>query len=316
MKMKQWVILPLFLISLLAGCATPAIVADTPTSIPVNPTSIPTLTASATAVATTIPTSTSTFAPTEVTMPAQPESPLDLPKGLTLEEYALEGPPQVEPLTFRPVQGTQEEILAKHRAEREKHFPDNSFFDDRRFALRTEMGDRELVAREDTNQAGTESWVTITDNGEEIYRISTGSGSPVLSPLRGLWANEEEWVLETAYIHQRDETHTQDGETVDVVFIEPIGQISQDGELLNERYDYEEMFGFQLMAGKPFYFFKQGGVIGFSYDKEAILAGYDEVLHYGCCSLGILNPIHAQNMVAFFARRGVVWYYVEIGNYD
>ncbi len=67
------------------------------------------------------------------------------------------------------------------------------------------------------------------------------------------------------------------------------------------------------MGGKPFYFFRRGGRIGFSYEGQEVLLGYDRVPHYECCSGAELNPVHAENMVAFFAQRDGKWYYVEIG---
>ena len=62
-----------------------------------------------------------------------------------------------------------------------------------------------------------------------------------------------------------------------------------------------------------FYFFEKDGQIGISFDDEILMLGFEEILHYGCCSAGMLNPIQAQNMVAFFAQREGTWYYVEIG---
>jgi hypothetical protein len=47
----------------------------------------------------------------------------------TIEEYLLQAAPDPEPFSFVPMQSTQEEILAKHKQERENIYPDNSFFD-------------------------------------------------------------------------------------------------------------------------------------------------------------------------------------------
>jgi hypothetical protein len=146
--------------------------------------------------------------------------------------------------------------------------------------------------------------VTLTSNGSSIYRIPVGDSSPIDS-LRGLWTYDGHWALETAYV-----TTHQNGNEIDS---QATGQISIDGQLLNEQLGYQEAFGFQTMHGKPFYFFKQNGTIGVSYDNVAVPLGYDEILHYSCCSGATLNPRVAQNMVAFFARKGIPWYYVEIG---
>ncbi|OGO36474.1 MAG: hypothetical protein A2W35_13020 [Chloroflexi bacterium RBG_16_57_11] len=246
---------------------------------------------------------------TEVCLPTRREKPLSLLSRLTLDEYALVNPPVFEPLTFLPIQGSQACILAKLNDERLKTYPDNSFFDGKDYAMRTQLGADELVARQQYNETGSAGWVTLLRNGEEIYRVSTGPGGPLPIPaLLGLWAYDDHWVLETAQIIQRQEG--------DLMIKEPVGQISQDGKLLNDLYGYEELFGFQLMAGEPFYFFTQDGMIGFAYGGQVVMAGYDEIPYYGCCSSGALNPISAENMIAFFAKRDKVWYYVEIGVYE
>ena len=245
---------------------------------------------------------------TEVSLPKQREIPLQLPPGLTVEEYTLVTPPVVEPLSFLPVQGSQEGILTKRYDERLKTFPDNSFFDGKDYAMRAQLCADELVARQQYNETGSDGWVTVIRNGEEIYRIGTGSGGPIpVAALRGLWAYADHWVLETAQIVQLREGN--------LIIKEEVSQISQDGELLNNLYSYKEMFGFQLMAGVPFYFFKQDDKIDFSYNGQVVIAGYDEISHYGCCSSGALNPVSAENLAAFFAQRDNVWHYVEIGVY-
>ena len=252
--------------------------------------------------------------PTEVPQPYQRDIPLELPPGLVVEEYPLEGPPDMEPLTFIPLQASQAAILARHTSEREAFFPDNSFFTSGHFAMRVDFGAGELVAGADElfaienfDQDGREGWASVERNGEEIYRIDVGPGSPIPT-LRGLWAYGDHWLLETARITRREEGN--------MIYSDAIGQVSQDGELLNSLLGYEEMFGLQLMAGKPFYFFKQDGLIHLAYDGQVVETGYDEIPHYGCCSAGALNPRRAANMVAFFASRDGVWYYVETGVFE
>jgi hypothetical protein len=221
------------------------------------------------------------------------------PAGLTIEEHALHEAPTLDPLAFRPVESSMDTILARHAVERANGFPDNSLLQDGHFSLRTTINAETLVASENYGSDSASSWVTVMHNGQEVYRVDTGMGSPV-TPLRGLWAYADHWVLETAYI-----THDSIG-----------GRLSRDGRALNTSLGYEDAFDFQLLKGRPFYFFKKDGKIGFSYDGEDVPAGYDELPHYGCCSDAETNPRAAQNMVAFFARRGGAWYYIEIGVFN
>jgi hypothetical protein len=233
-----------------------------------------------------------------------------LPSGLSIEEYPLQDAPTLDPLSFVPVQGTQEEILAKHLQERGMSFQDNSILINGQPAISAQLGNENLVASESyTNTVtsqGTFQKVTVqvSQDGQVIFSIPAGDGSPI-NNLRGLWTYSNHWVLEIARV-------TLDASSNEVS-LEPVGQIIQDGELLNERYGYDHAFGFQLMKGKPFFFFKRQDKIGVSYDGHEVFLGYTQVPHYQCCSGAELNPRIAQNMVAFFAQRDGKWNYVEIG---
>jgi len=225
-----------------------------------------------------------------------PASVRPLPAGLTVEEHALSEAPILEPLTFQPEDGSMDAILARHATERSKVIPLITMFLGGRFAIRTAAGSDVLTAAENYGSDGSTGWVTVTRGDREIYSIDTGMASPVTA-LRGLWLYDNHWVLETAHI-----THDSIG-----------GQVSRDGEVLNDRNGYDEAFGFQLMHSRPFYFFKKDGKLGFSYDGQDVRADYDEIPHYGCCSASALNARQAENMVAFFTRRHRTWYYVEVG---
>ncbi len=141
--------------------------------------------------------------------------------------------------------------------------------------------------------------VILTQNGEEIYRVPIGQPSPTVD-IMGLWFWNDHWALETIYTSRQGQQ------------IRMTGQISLDGTLLNARNRYEEAFGFQLLAGRPFFFLQRDGKVHIWYDGEEIELGYDEVPHYGCCSAATRNPYSLRNMVTFFARRGEQWYYTEI----
>jgi len=236
---------------------------------------------------------------------------LNLPPGVTIEEYQLKDAPSLDPLTFIPVNGTQEEILSKHQQERGNSFPDNSFFQDGLPGFSVTVGDEKILALltftnyttdEGVFQKGT---VQVTGNGKELYSIQAGDASP-LKNLQGLWGYSNHWVLEIAYV---DLTIPPQNE----ISLDVQGQLYQDGELLNDRNDYKEAFNFQMMNGKPFYFFDRDGKIGISYNGQEVILGYSQIPHYQCCSAAQLNPRKAKDMVAFFGQREGKWYYVEIG---
>jgi hypothetical protein len=183
-------------------------------------------------------------------------------------------------------------------------FPDLSFFDDMHYCRKNDLDGAHLVACQEFNQDGTKGSVKLTRNGSEIYSIDTGPGSPV-NNLQGLWVYDQHWVLETAYVT----TYTSGGVTT----IDAVGQITVDGVLLNDQKKYDEAFGFQTIACKPFFLFKRDGKIGFSYDGVETPLDYDAVPHYGCCSAGALNPQAWENHINFFGQRGEDWFFVTIG---
>lgn len=230
--------------------------------------------------------------------------------GLTVDQYELKSAPSLEPLHFEPIQGSQDEIMATHATENEDKFLDNSFIENLLFGKKALLRDKDLVAKEAITNSQDDKYqkvsVVVSLNKEEIYTIKAGDVSPVQA-LQGLWTYDNNWMLEIAHVSATNisSDNTRSYRT--------IGQIVQDGELLNDKYGYQEAFGSQLLNGRPFYFFKKDGKIGISYDGQTSELGYDEIPHYGCCSAAEMNPQPAKDMVSFFAKENGTWYYVEIG---
>jgi hypothetical protein len=331
--MKKLVILLVLLSGLLVACtaaelAPPKVQPETPTAkaniLSGTVTSIVDLPLPTTSIFTKISTETNlvipqtritteippTPAPTESSYP--PEIHETLPSGLTIDEYALVSAPQVEPLTYTAIRWTQEEMLTKHDPERLDTFHDNSYFDDMHFSMSATYADQKLVATEyytGTDTGETFGVVYVYKSDELIDKIPIGNASPI-DGLRGLWTYDQNWVVEIAYV-----INTY-GPEPNQVTSSASGQIVKDGVLLNQQDHMDEMFGFQTMHGRPFYFYKQNGKINISYDDKPVILGYDVIPHYGCCSAGIVNPNLAKNMVSFFAQRNDTWYYVEVGVFN
>lgn len=215
---------------------------------------------------------------------------------LTVEEHALRGAPALEPLSFSPVESSMQAILALHADERAKVIPDESVLIDGNHAIRAALGQDVLTATDYYGGVGSASWVAVTRNDTEIYRIETGMPSPITG-LHGFWTYGDHWALETVYIAP---------ETI-------AGLLAIDGKQEIPGHGYDEAFDFQILAGEPFYFARQGDKIGYFFGGAFTDAGYSEIPHYQCCSASALNPIHSGNMIAFFARRADTWYYVEAG---
>jgi len=128
--------------------------------------------------------------------------------------------------------------------------------------------------------------------GYETLYAFTMPGPRVDNAVKGLWSWMKHWILE-----------------VD-------GQVLVNGQSLNQKLGYDEIFGWRLVNGQPFYFFGKGNHIGVSYDGQVLPYQYDEVIHYRCCEPGAFNAAGNEAMVWFHALRDGMWYYVEMGVYQ
>lgn len=96
-------------------------------------------------------------------------------------------------------------------------------------------------------------------------------------------------------------------------FLETSDFVIQNGEIANHKLGYDEMFGWQILAGRPFYFFTKDGIVYVSYDEQILPTEYNFVPHYRCCEEGtIRNPHGNDNEIWFLGVRNGAWYYVDI----
>lgn len=132
--------------------------------------------------------------------------------------------------------------------------------------------------------------VQVWAGNRRIYSFS--SLFLVAPPVHGLWSWQDHWLVE-----------------ID-------GFLIQDGVNLNERMGFDEAFGWQLLNGKPFYFFRKGPRVGAAFDGQVLPIYYEEVPHYRCCEPAMFNNAGNEDMVWFYGLRDGIWYYVEVGNFD
>ncbi|MDR3590497.1 MAG: hypothetical protein P4N41_12660 [Negativicutes bacterium] len=183
------------------------------------------------------------------------------------------------------------------------------------YGLATEYQGSLLTAVQNFNHDYSQGWVTVAQDGRVIYQIYTGPASLIFS-LRGLYSFApcatctRHWMLETAFIDR----NTNDS----LIDDQGIGQLVEDGTLINKKYGYQTAFNFQTLDGKPFYFFqriaslKSASTIDAWYNGLIIPLGFDEIPHYGCGDASELNPRGWADRLVFFARRGQNWYFVQI----
>lgn len=139
-----------------------------------------------------------------------------------------------------------------------------------------------------TRQEGWEE-IRVERGDEVLYKVQV---EPTIdNPVKGLWSWDGHWVLEVE------------------------GQVIIDGQSLNQELGHDEIFGWALIRGEPFYFFAQDGQVGLSYAGETLPHAYEDVVHYQCCEPAAFNPGNNESMVWFHALQDGIWHYVEAGVY-
>jgi hypothetical protein len=216
---------------------------------------------------------------------------------LQLTETELSAAPSTDMRSFEPSQGTQEDVLAVHADEQAKAIVFEITDMDGNPAMTAKGDDTSLKSVMFTAAGDTPTQTVQVLRGDEvIFETPAGLPSPAL-PLQALWTYNDHWALEVLF---------SDATTW-------AGQVFIDGELVNAQKGYDEAFGLQLLAGKPFFFYMRDGHAGYSYDGKETDLDYSQIPHYNCCSESVTNPEPAENMVSFFALRDGTWYYVELG---
>lgn len=211
---------------------------------------------------------------------------------LTMEVYQLKiWKPGMEEGTFDTTIGSSEEILKRRDAWREElRLEDEPF-----------LNGEELHVFEQFE--GSKAMVIVQLAGKEVLTIDCGEISPI-NNLRGKWVSGDDWYVEIAHVETESEEQFSKGD------------IYKNGKSLNEEEGYDESFDFQILNGKPFYFFSKDGKIGFSYAGSETKLDFDDVSHHLCCSAAANNPRHYPRMVSFNAWKSDDNFYIELGVFD
>ena len=98
-------------------------------------------------------------------------------------------------------------------------------------------------------------------------------------------------------------------------YTDPSSHLVICGVDIGKRFGYQECFGPVNLHGTLLYFIKLGGAWHLRYGDLMLPSGYDDIVHFQCCDNSTFNPCYNENMVWFYARRGGICYYVEVGIY-
>jgi len=86
--------------------------------------------------------------------------------------------------------------------------------------------------------------------------------------------------------------------------------VIQDGEVLNPKLGFEEIFNWSLVKDKPTYFFRKESRVGISYGGQILPLQYQDVAHGLCCGPSQSNPRISDDFMHFYGKWDGVWYYV------
>lgn len=218
---------------------------------------------------------------------------------LTIEAFELQDSswPDEEHHQSRPTGSLPGWVMKRHETERKDIIPyqiDSPLFEGKVLSAKTCID-------------YTNAIVEVTLDDQVVLRVPVGDlrYAAAMDFLQGLWTHEEHWYMEMMHVDGKVEGN--------IVSVTTNGETFRSGESLSELLGYDETFGFQVMAGEPFFFFRKGDEYGLNYADEEVMLGFDQIAHHYCCGFGIYNPMHYEDMVAFFASRDGVRYYVEAG---
>ncbi len=184
-------------------------------------------------------------------------------------------------------------------------------FRDRAHALQIDLDNGFQII--DVPKSGSKETARVMQNGQEIY--STEIRTFGYSGLLEAWGYQNHWVIEV--VTQADGNALGNGKSQEEVIRQLGIDVIRDGQSLSQLGGYEKVFGFQLLANKPFYFYKKhNGTFGISFDGLATDLDYDDILYTNPHPGLDASIIHCQNMVLFGATKGHVQFMVAIGAFN
>ena len=222
--------------------------------------------------------------------------------GLTIEAFELQDGswPDEEHHQSRPTGSLPGWVMKRHETERKDIIP---------YQIDSQIFEGKVLNTKTVIENSIASIEVMLDN-EVVLTVPVGDlrYAAAMDFLQGLTTHQEHWYMEMEHI-----TGSIEGNQV---WVRANGEIFRSGVSLSELFGYDETFGFQVMAGEPFFFFRKGDEYGLNYSDEEVMLGFDEIAHHYCCGFSIYNPMHYDSMISFYASKDGVRYYVEAGVFE
>lgn len=157
----------------------------------------------------------------------------------------------------------------------------------------------------------SEKWVmTINIGGKKVYETELADLASIPGFVQN-WSYDNHWAIEIIPYPFPNKTALAtnffSGGSVS------IADVIVDGISIRRTNKYKEVFGFQLLAGKSFFFFRTDNGVGVSYDGQTSDILFDDVLYRNYWSGFDSDPVQYENSVLFRARNIDVEYCSWIG---
>ena len=130
------------------------------------------------------------------------------------------------------------------------------------------------------NRADPTNRIMLKKEDSVIYTYISSMPDGAVGEIDGLYAWDGRWVMLVN------------------------GTLIIDGEIMNERLGYGEIFGWQLLDDKPFYFFEKNGKIGINYDGQEQNLWFTHLFHAPFCPTCPVGTVNGNNELVWFWAWG------------
>lgn len=152
------------------------------------------------------------------------------------------------------------------------------------------VGDTLLTVEKETD--GSTTRAVVKQEGKAVYTYSSSMYDYERTLVRSFDAWDGHWVMNAN------------------------NTLIIDGENINTKLGYGEIFDWQIFEGQPWFFFEKDGRYGISYAGEELPIIFEHIPHLGCCG-GWHNPSGSENWghhgwISFFAWEDGAYSYYEV----
>jgi hypothetical protein len=212
---------------------------------------------------------------------------IQIGESIILDENAFEPTPTDEPTTIaKPI----EIILQNGIFIREMAISDfnetDEYVDAQEIGTYSNCGIEDNNQNQDFSMSINDGRITVKQRDEIIYEYASWVFNEPNPWSFCTW--KDDWIIETHEI------------------------IVINGQVLNHKLGYDGIFGWHVLDDKPLFFVQEDNHYLIYYNGTLLPIEYDEISHYQCCGMHIINPRTNGVATWFNGKRDGVWYVTNI----